>query len=182
MRRTLISNSRASSTGILSHRSLACKLAPIDTKYCTTSYCILHTATRFTVWFLLTGQCVAVGECGLDYYVKPGKKTLLSAKEVQKPVFRAQCEMAKERRMPLVVHTRMAEEDTLDILMEVFDSDEIRAEQPIHIHCFTDSDWFSVLKIECLALRTSNSVVKGDQTFHLRQDRKWKLEGWECSI
>ena len=54
----------------------------------------------------------AVGEIGLDYHYD------FSPREVQQAVFRAQLHVARERQLPVVIHTREAEEDTLRILGE----------------------------------------------------------------
>jgi len=85
------------------------------------------------------GTCVAVRECGLDYHMKPGSHELLWNKRTQREVFAAQCELACELDMPLVVHTRMAEEDTLAVMRHHLDA----TKQRIHIHCFTDTRAFS---------------------------------------
>jgi TatD DNase family protein len=55
---------------------------------------------------LLDAGAVAVGECGLDYHYDH------SPRELQRAAFRAQLELAAARRVPVVVHTREAEEDT----------------------------------------------------------------------
>jgi TatD DNase family protein len=54
----------------------------------------------------------AVGEIGLDYHYD------FSPREVQQAVFRAQVRVARERGLPIVIHTREAEADTLGILAE----------------------------------------------------------------
>jgi TatD DNase family protein len=54
----------------------------------------------------------AVGEVGLDYHYD------FSPREVQQAVFRAQLRVARDRDLPVVVHTREAEQDTLRILGE----------------------------------------------------------------
>ena len=54
----------------------------------------------------------AVGEIGLDYHYD------FSAREVQHAVFRAQLQLARARSLPVVIHTREAEEDTLRIIAE----------------------------------------------------------------
>lgn len=54
----------------------------------------------------------AVGEIGLDYHYD------FSPREVQHAVFRAQIRLALSRDLPIVIHTREAEEDTLRILGE----------------------------------------------------------------
>lgn len=57
-------------------------------------------------------QARAIGEIGLDYHYD------FSPREVQHDVFRAQIRLAVERDLPIVIHTREAEEDTLRILRE----------------------------------------------------------------
>ncbi len=57
-------------------------------------------------------KCVAIGEIGLDYYWT--KET----KELQKKVFVELILLAKELNLPIIVHSRDAHEDTLNILKE----------------------------------------------------------------
>ncbi len=79
----------------------------------------------------LKDQCklpkvVAVGEIGLDYYWdEPDRK-------VQKKWFRKQMQMAREVNLPIVVHSRDAAKDTLDMLKEA-KAEEIGGV----IHCFS---------------------------------------------
>jgi len=54
----------------------------------------------------------AVGEIGLDYHYD------FSPRDVQQAVFRAQLRLARSRDLPIVIHTREAEDDTLRILEE----------------------------------------------------------------
>ena len=64
-------------------------------------------------------KCVAIGECGLDYYRLPkeeGEKK--KTKELQKEVFKEQIELAKELELPLIVHIREASKDALDLLQK----------------------------------------------------------------
>ncbi|MDR1976971.1 MAG: TatD family hydrolase [Campylobacteraceae bacterium] len=62
-------------------------------------------------------RCIAVGECGLDYFRLP-KDEDEKIKEIaeQKEVFIAQIELAKRLDKPLIVHIREANEDSFDIL------------------------------------------------------------------
>ena len=55
-------------------------------------------------------KCVAIGEIGLDYYWEKEKK------EIQKKLFIEQIEMANELKLPIVIHSRDAVQDTIDIL------------------------------------------------------------------
>ncbi|NLC28005.1 MAG: TatD family hydrolase [Campylobacteraceae bacterium] len=67
--------------------------------------------------YLNDPRCIAVGECGLDYYRLPkDEDERLAEKEAQKKVFKAQIELAIEFQKPLIVHIREASEDSLNIL------------------------------------------------------------------
>lgn len=55
---------------------------------------------------------VAVGECGIDLYFPWTEQTL----DLQKELFAIQCDLAQELKLPLVVHSRTAFDQTLDIL------------------------------------------------------------------
>ena len=67
-------------------------------------------------------KCVAVGECGLDYYRLPkDEDEKLKVKEKQKEIFIAQIELAKKYEKPLIVHIREASQDSLEILKKYAD-------------------------------------------------------------
>jgi TatD DNase family protein len=68
----------------------------------------------------------AVGEIGLDYHYD------FSPRDVQHAVFRAQLRLALSRDLPIVIHTREAEDDTLRIL-----HDEGQGRLRGVFHCFT---------------------------------------------
>ena len=71
-------------------------------------------------------KIVAVGEIGLDYYWdEPGR-------EVQKKWFLRQLELAWEVKLPVVIHSRDAAKDTLDI-MKSFHAENLGGV----IHCFS---------------------------------------------
>lgn len=72
-------------------------------------------------------KVVGIGECGLDYY---WDKTFV---EEQKAVFSKQIEIAKELKLPLLVHDREAHKDTFDMLKGV------KNEIPVIMHCFSGS-------------------------------------------
>ncbi|HWW86598.1 MAG TPA: TatD family hydrolase [Vicinamibacterales bacterium] len=76
--------------------------------------------------FARTPSARAVGEIGLDYHYDS------SPREVQRAVFRCQMRLARELRRPVVIHTREADEDTLQILREEGGRDVGGV-----LHCFT---------------------------------------------
>ena len=59
-------------------------------------------------------KIVAIGEIGLDYYWEKD----IAKREIQKNVFIRQIEIANELGFPIVIHTREAVMDTLEILKE----------------------------------------------------------------
>jgi TatD DNase family protein len=76
-------------------------------------------------------RILAVGEIGLDYYYKH------SDPDVQKKSFREQIELAIEYDMPVEIHTRDAEEDTVNILKDY--AGKLKG----LIHCFTGTQYLA---------------------------------------
>jgi TatD DNase family protein len=74
-------------------------------------------------------RCVALGECGLDYYYDH------SPRDVQRDVFARQIALARQKQKPLVIHVRDAWDDCLSVL----ESEGARDAGGV-IHCFT-STW-----------------------------------------
>lgn len=70
-------------------------------------------------------KLVAIGETGLDYFYEH------SPRDLQKQAFAAQIQLAHQYRLPLVIHTRDAWDDTFDVLTA-----EGAPSQTI-FHCFT---------------------------------------------
>ena len=73
-------------------------------------------------------KAVAVGEIGLDYHYD------FSPRDVQREVFAAQVELAVQRGLPVVIHTREATEDTVAVLREA-GGHRVRGV----MHCFSGS-------------------------------------------
>ena len=71
-------------------------------------------------------KVVGIGEIGLDYHY--GKEDI----EEQKSLFRKQMDMAKRNNLPVVIHSRDATADTIEILSEY---PEVKCD----IHCFSGS-------------------------------------------
>lgn len=73
-------------------------------------------------------KCVAIGETGLDYYYN-GEET----KKAQKIKFVNHMQAANDVKKPVIIHTRSAKQDTLDILK----SENVEGCGGI-LHCFTE--------------------------------------------
>lgn len=79
-------------------------------------------------------KVVGWGECGLDYYKNhyylPEKRPLMME------VFARQARLAVKLKLPLVVHARDAEEDTLEILQQY-----VPWYHPVHVHAYQGKTW-----------------------------------------
>lgn len=93
-------------------------------------------------------RVIGIGETGLDYYYEH------SDRAVQQRLFRLHIAVARRTDLPLIIHTRDAEEDTLAIL-----TDEMgKGAFPALIHCFTASAEFCEKVLE-LGLSISLSGI-----------------------
>ena len=90
-------------------------------------------------------RVIGIGECGLDFHYD------LSPRDIQAKVFRQHIEAARRTELPLVIHTREADEVMADILRE----EHARAPFKLLMHCYTSGlelaetamelgAWFSV--------------------------------------
>jgi len=111
-------------------------------------------------------KCVAIGETGLDYYRDHAPHS------DQRRAFEAQIELARSTGKPLVIHTRAAEDDTLELLNER--AGGVR----VILHCFSMPDrvqeclehenwWFSfagnVTYPKAQALRTAALAIPANR-------------------
>ncbi|MBC7742898.1 MAG: TatD family hydrolase [Bdellovibrionaceae bacterium] len=99
-------------------------------------------------------RVVAIGEIGLDYHYNQ------SPKEEQIFAFREQLQIAADVGLPVEIHTRDAEADTVKIL------NEFKGRVTGLIHCFTGTEW---LAKEALALGF-NISISGVVTFKNAED------------
>ena len=93
-------------------------------------------------------RVIAIGETGLDYFYDK------SDRRAQKLLFRMHIDVAREVQLPLIIHTRDAEEDTYAILAEEMG----KGGYPALIHCFTASADFAG-KVLALGLTISLSGI-----------------------
>lgn len=93
-------------------------------------------------------RVIAIGETGLDYYYDH------SDRATQQALFRTHIAVARQTGLPLIVHTRDAEDDTFAILAD----EKEKGAFPALIHCFTASADFG-RKVLDLGLTISLSGI-----------------------
>ncbi|HPF79055.1 MAG TPA: TatD family hydrolase, partial [Alphaproteobacteria bacterium] len=84
-------------------------------------------------------KIIGVGEAGLDYYYDH------SPRDIQEQQFRKQIRVAKATDLPLIIHTRDAEEDTMRILR---DEGACDGKTKVLMHCFSSNKWLAEQSIE----------------------------------
>jgi TatD DNase family protein len=101
-------------------------------------------------------RVVGIGECGLDFHYD------LSPRDIQARVFRAHCAAARASGLPLVVHTREADE----LMGDILEAEHAQGAFPILMHCYTSGP---ELARRCAALGAWFSV-SGIATFKAAED------------
>ena len=74
-------------------------------------------------------KVVAIGEIGLDYYWNKDNMT------EQKSFFREQLELAKDKTLPVIIHTRNSIKDALQIICDAYDN-RLKGQ----FHCFSGDE------------------------------------------
>ena len=80
-----------------------------------------------------SSRVIAWGEIGLDFHYDN------SPRDVQMKVFQRQLQLAGEANLPVIIHTREAEAETIEILK----SRGVGVSPPGIMHCFSGSSWLS---------------------------------------
>jgi TatD DNase family protein len=80
---------------------------------------------------LISPQVVAIGECGLDFFQFPQKSSKRETRlDNQTLLFQSQIKLAQFHRLPLIIHSRQAIPQVIEIL------DQFNLDQPVIFHCF----------------------------------------------
>lgn len=104
-----------------------------------------------------SSRVIAWGEIGLDYHYDN------SPRDVQREVFRRQVQLAREAKLPIIVHTREAEDDTIAILR-----DEAKDGLRGIMHCFSGSATLAKAAIDLGFLISFAGVVTFKKADDLR--------------
>ena len=97
----------------------------------------------------LNKKIIGIGETGLDFYYDH------SDRSTQKKIFIEHIKAAQTLDLPLIVHTRSAEEDTFQILK----SEKKNKDFKVLIHCFTGSELFAHKLIDLGCYISASGVV-----------------------
>jgi TatD DNase family protein len=108
-------------------------------------------------------RVIAIGECGLDYYYDK------SDRAAQRERFEAHIEAAALTGLPLVVHTRDAEEDTAEILERAVKEKGVRGV----LHCFTGSAELARKGLDLGFYVSLSGIVTFKNAQDLQDTAKW---------
>jgi TatD DNase family protein len=103
-------------------------------------------------------RIIAWGEIGLDFHYDN------SPRDVQKNVFRRQLELAKDARLPVIIHTREAEDETIEILKAL----PLGSNPPGVMHCFSGSLQLAQKALELGFLISFSGIVTFKKADDLR--------------
>lgn len=107
-------------------------------------------------------RVVAVGEIGLDYHYDH------SPRDTQKSVFRRYLQLARELRKPVVIHTRNAASDTLEIL----ESENARDVGGV-IHCFSEDLEFARRALDLGFVLSFSGIVTFKRAEAIQEVARW---------
>jgi TatD DNase family protein len=108
-------------------------------------------------------RVIAIGECGLDYYYDK------SDRQAQRERFEAHVEAARQTGLPLVVHTRDAEDDTAEILSSAVREGGVTGV----LHCFTGSAELARKGLDLGFYVSLSGIVTFKNAQDLQETAKW---------
>lgn len=108
-------------------------------------------------------RVIGIGETGLDYYYDKSDRVR------QQDSFRRHIHASQQTGLPIIVHTRDAEADTLALLGEEMG----RAKFPGVIHCFTASDDFARAALDLGLYISISGIVTFKNAADLQATAKW---------
>ncbi len=108
-------------------------------------------------------RVIAIGECGLDYYYDK------SDRAAQRERFEAHIDAAHQTGLPLIVHTRDAEEDTAEILERAVREKGVTGV----LHCFTGSAELARKGLDLGFYVSLSGIVTFKNAQDLQETAKW---------
>ena len=111
-------------------------------------------------------KVIAIGETGLDYYRMADRK--YEDMEWQRERFRTHIEAAKTSKKPLIIHTRNASEDTINILRSM-QADQVGGV----MHCFTESKEVARLAMDLGFYISFSGIVTFKNALEIKETCKY---------
>ena len=104
-------------------------------------------------------KCVGIGECGLDYHF--GNED----KEKQKLSFITQIKVARDKKLPLIIHSRDADEDMIDILQDEYKKGAFKA----ILHCFSSGKDLALCGLDLGFYISFSGIVTFKSAKHIQE-------------
>lgn len=108
-------------------------------------------------------RVIAIGECGLDYHYDN------SERGAQRERFQAHIDAARQTGLPLVVHTRDAEDDTAEILGQAVQEGGVTGV----LHCFTGTAELARKALDLGFYISLSGIVTFKNAVDLQDTAKW---------
>lgn len=104
------------------------------------------------------GRVIGIGETGLDYFYEH------SPRAAQQELFRRHIRVARQLDLPVIVHSRDADADTVSILREAY------AEGPFRflIHCFTSTPYLAEESVKLGGYISASGIITFKKSQALR--------------
>ena len=107
-------------------------------------------------------RVIGIGETGLDYYYEH------SPREAQKTLFRRHIRVGRQLDLPVIVHSRNADEDTVSILKQEHEVAPFR----FLIHCFSSSEYLSEESVKLGGYISASGIITFKKSQALRDSFK----------
>lgn len=115
-------------------------------------------------------RVVGVGETGLDYYRLADRS--VADMEWQRERFRRHIRVAREVKLPLIIHTRSASEDTLRILKEEGEDGSVGSVGGV-FHCFTENEFVAKSALDLGFYISFSGIVTFKNARELKEIATW---------
>lgn len=109
--------------------------------------------------FVQNPYVVGIGECGLDYFY--GQDSIVA----QKKIFAVHIEAAQQSGLPLIVHSRNADRDMIDILQNAYKNKPFTGE----LHCFSSGENLCKAALELGFYISASGIITFNKSEDLRQ-------------
>lgn len=102
---------------------------------------------------------VGIGECGLDYHYNP------NSKDIQIKVFVEHIKAAQMTKLPLIIHSRDADEDMMKILQQEYKKEPFCGE----LHCFSSSRQLAEFALSIGFYVSASGIITFKKSDELRE-------------